>query len=62
MIKTSFKCKNTAPGTSVDFYKFIRLIGKGAFGKVHLGLQILTGKYVAIKCIDKILIRNEMSK
>jgi len=27
------------------------LIGKGAFGKVLLGVHILTGKYVAIKTI-----------
>jgi len=29
------------------------MIGKGAFGKVNLGISKLTGKYVAIKCISK---------
>ena len=38
LIRVSFKCRNTPPPTSLDFYKLIKLIGKGAFGKVHLGL------------------------
>ena len=35
------------------------MIGKGSFGKVHLGVQILTGQKVAIKCIDKSCIKEE---
>lgn len=42
-----------SPSTTLEFYKFIKLIGKGAFGKVHLAISILTGKPVAIKCISK---------
>jgi len=48
-IKKNKKC----PTTTLDFYKFVKLIGKGAFGKVTLGIHKLTGKYVAIKAIDK---------
>ena len=33
------------------------MIGKGAFGKVVLGIHKLTGKEVAIKLIDKEAIR-----
>jgi hypothetical protein len=32
------------PPTTLDYYKFVKLIGKGAFGKVTLGVHKLTGK------------------
>lgn len=32
------------PVTTLDYYKFMKLIGKGAFGKVTLGIHKLTGK------------------
>jgi len=35
------------------------MIGKGAFGKVHLGIQVLTGRKVALKCIEKRRINNQ---
>ena len=41
------------PETNLNFYKYGRLIGQGAFGKVNLGLNILTGRIVAIKSFDK---------
>lgn len=50
------------PQTTVDFYKFIKLIGKGAFGKVTLGIHKLTQKKVAIKTVDKALMKDEYSK
>ena len=53
---------NELPPTTLDYYKFVRCIGKGAFGKVTLGIHKLTGKYVAIKTIDKRLIKDEFSK
>lgn len=40
---------NVIPPTTQDFYKFIKLIGKGAFGKVTLATHKLSGKKVAIK-------------
>lgn len=46
----------------MDFYKFIKLIGKGAFGKVTLGIHKLTGRKVAIKTVDKALMKDEYSK
>ena len=41
------------PETNLNFYKYGRLIGQGAFGKVNLGLNILTGRIVAIKSFNK---------
>jgi MAP/microtubule affinity-regulating kinase len=46
----------------VSFYKYGRLIGKGAFGKVNLGLHILTGRIVAIKSFNLKKLKNERSK
>ena len=50
------------PHTTLDFYRFIKLLGKGAFGKITLGIHKLTGKYVAIKSIDKVNIKDEYSR
>ena len=50
------------PVTSVDYYKFVKLIGKGAFGKVTLGIHKLSGKYVAIKTVDKALMKDDYQK
>lgn len=61
-ISTTFKVKNKAPATSQEYYKILSMIGKGAFAKVYLGLQILTGKFVAIKLIDKGILRTDGSK
>ena len=36
----------------------IKLIGKGAFGKVTLAIHKLTGKYVAVKMIEKEAIKD----
>ena len=38
MIKHAFKITGKPPSTSLEFYKLKKLIGKGAFGKVHLGI------------------------
>lgn len=52
-IKQYIKKNNELPPTTLNFYKFVKLIGKGAFGKVTLGVHKLTGKQVAIKTIEK---------
>ena len=41
------------PTTTTRFYRIGKMLGKGAFGKVNIGIHKLTGKYVAIKCISK---------
>lgn len=43
-IKEHIEKNNELPPTTLDFYKFVKLIGKGAFGKVTLGVHKLTGK------------------
>ena len=50
------------PETTLECYKFVKLIGKGAFGKVTLAIHKLTGQYVAIKTIDKEHLKDEFSK
>ena len=39
--------------TKLDFYRIGKLLGKGAFGRVNLGMHKLSGKFVAIKSINK---------
>lgn len=60
--KKYIKKHNELPPTTLEYYEFVKCIGKGAFGKVTLGIHKLTGKYVAIKTIDKSLIQDEFSK
>lgn len=43
-IAATFRVKNKAPSTSQEFYKLMHVIGKGAFAKVCVGIQLLTGK------------------
>jgi len=52
-IKDYYKKNNKYPNTDLNFYLYGRLIGQGAFGKVNIGLNILTGRVVAIKSFNK---------
>jgi serine/threonine protein kinase len=61
-IKEHIEKTKELPPTNLEYYKFVKLIGKGAFGKVTLGIHKLTGKYVAIKTIDKTLIQDDYSR
>lgn len=61
-IKEYFKARGEYPPTTTMFYRVGRLLGKGAFGKVSLGMHRLTGKLVAIKCINKQCLTDEASK
>ena len=62
LIQNSWKLTKEAPKTDVRFYKIGKVLGKGAFGKVNLGLHKLTGKFVAIKSIHKQIMTDEVSK
>lgn len=53
---------NDCPQTSIEFYRVVNLIGKGAFGKVLLCEHRLTGKKVAIKAIPKAQLQNQRSQ
>ena len=40
----------------LDDYKFVKLLGKGAYSEVILALQVSTNKLVAMKMIDKLFL------
>ena len=61
-IKEYFNTHSCYPPTDISFYKFGRVIGRGAFGKVNIGLNILTGRIVAIKSFNKKNLSNEKAK
>ena len=61
-IKEYYKQNLCYPNTDLSFYKYGRIIGRGAFGKVNIGLNILTGRIVAIKSFNKKNIINESAK
>lgn len=53
VISDCFEKYNKMPKTRIELYKVGKILGKGAFGKVNLGLHRLTRKLVAIKSTDK---------
>ena len=61
-IKNYYKKYKKYPSTKMKFYKYGRLLGKGAFGKVNLCLHTLTGRLVAIKSINKEKIKTERQR
>ena len=58
-IKNFYKENNEYPNTLLSFYKYGRLIGQGAFGKVNIGLNVLTGRIVAINSFNKQTLLNQ---
>ena len=61
-IKNYYNKYKKYPKTKMNFYKYGRLLGKGAFGKVNLSLHVLTGRLVAIKSINKTKLINEKQR
>lgn len=51
-IKQAFNETDEAPETTTDFYRAGKMLGRGAFGKVNLGMHKLTRKLIAIKSIN----------
>ena len=62
IIRISFKEYGEPPETTTNFYKIGRMLGKGAFGKVNLGMHKLARKLVAIKSMNKQYLNDERSK
>ena len=60
-IKKYYKEKGHYPKSSLNFYKYGRILGKGAFGKVNLALHIASGRLVAIKSFNKNKLKTEYS-
>ena len=61
-IKKYYNEKGSYPETQINFYKYGRILGKGAFGKVNIALHIATGKLVAIKSFNKKKLLTKHSK
>ena len=61
-IKEYILKNNKIPETTLKYYQIIKLLGKGSFGKVYLGLQKLTNRLVAIKSIKKSAFKDEKKK
>ena len=61
-IKQYHYTKGKYPQTSLNFYKYGRLLGRGAFGKVNLALHICSGHLVAIKSFNKKHLKDKRSK
>jgi serine/threonine protein kinase len=61
-VKACFEQKGTPPDTTTDFYKIGKVMGKGAFGKVNLAIHRMSGKFVALKSINKQFMADEVSK
>jgi hypothetical protein len=40
-IKESFSKNGECPATTVEFYRIGKVLGKGAFGKVNIALQVV---------------------
>lgn len=38
---------------SIKLYRFLRLLGKGSFGRVALAMHKLSGREVAVKVFEK---------
>lgn len=48
--------------TTLDYYKLGKPLGKGAFGKVYLGIHMLSGLRVAVKTIEKSYMQDERTR
>jgi MAP/microtubule affinity-regulating kinase len=61
-IAYSFREKKKVPPTTPEYYKVCYVIGRGAFAKVCLGIQLLTGIVVAMKIVDKSTLKSDNAK
>lgn len=61
-IAYTFRVKKKIPPTTPEYYKVCYVIGRGAFAKVCLGVQVLTGAQVAMKIIEKSSLKSENAK
>jgi len=50
------------PETKAEWYRIGKMLGRGAFGKVNLGMHKITDSLVAIKSINKEYLEEERSR
>ena len=62
LIKECFQKYGKPPKTQLGLYKIGKMLGKGAFGRVNLGLHRLTRRLVAVKAINMEFMKDESSK
>lgn len=61
-IKNIIEQTGKEPETKSKFYRVGKLLGRGAFGKVSLGMHKATNQLVAIKSINKEFLEEERSR
>jgi protein-serine/threonine kinase len=61
-IKMKIEIEGKEPETKAEWYRIGKMLGKGAFGKVNLGMHKLTDSLVAIKSINKEYLEEERSR
>lgn len=62
VVRLSYRTRGEPPPSSSDFYRYGKMLGKGAFGKVSLAVHRLTGLNVAIKSIEKSYMKDERAR
>ena len=58
----AFKEGEDPPITTAEFYRAGKMLGRGAFGKVNLGMHKLSRKLIAIKSINKEYLTEEKQR
>ncbi len=61
-IRAKIENESKEPETRPEFYRIGKMLGKGAFGKVNLGMHKLTDSLVAMKSINKEFLEEERSR
>jgi serine/threonine protein kinase len=61
LIRFNFRKFNEPPTTTSEFYRIGRVLGRGAFGKVNLAAHKISEQLVAIKSINKDVLRSSKS-
>lgn len=61
-IKNYIKEAGKEPETKAKFYRVGKLLGRGAFGKVSLGMHKATNQLIAMKSINKEFLEEERSR
>jgi len=62
IIWNSFWETGKPPKTTEEFFKFGRILGRGAFGRVHLAMHKVVRKCLAIKVLNKQFLNDEKAK